>query len=143
MFILTFGAKSDKTKCSGNNGCISAIQKALSIPPTPQIAYILEDVLQCIKDVSSYTIERQPTKDGHIGRKPFIPIESLEAKIIDDCIECFLFLWGNLNAVNLHREESSEESLTMYYICTTVAALKPKLLKVSSIIQGIKDATSP
>ena len=143
MFIYTFGAEYYKAKCSGKYGCIPEIWKALRIRSTTQIAYILEDVLQFIKDRFSYTVERQPRKYGHVGRKPSIPIESLEAQIIYDCIEYCLFLLDTLNAVNLHREEQREELLTMSDMCTTVASLKPKLLKVSSIIQGNKDPTSP
>ena len=74
MFICTFGAESDKAKWSRKYGCISAIRKYLSIPPTTEIAYILEDVLQCIKYGSSYNGEHRPTKDDHICRKPFIPV---------------------------------------------------------------------
>ena len=103
MFIHTFGAKSDKVKWSGTDGCIPSIRKALSNPPTTQIAYILEDVLQFIKEGLYYTSESRPSEDGHVGRKPFILMETWEAQITANCIGYCTSFWANFNAVNLHQ----------------------------------------
>ena len=70
-------------------------------------------------------------------------MDSLEAQIIAGFIKNCLSLRSTLNTVNLHLEDQGEESLTISSIRDTVAALKTKLLKVSRIIQGSKDVTSP
>ena len=135
MFICTFGAKYDNTKWSGKDERTPAIWKALSIPQTNQIAYIFEDVIRWIKEGLSYTGKHKQKKYGHIGWKPFIPMDSLEAQIIADWIEDCLSLLATLNASNLHQEYQGKELYTVSSICITVVTLKPKLLKVSRIIQ--------
>ena len=69
-------------------------------------------------------------------------MESLEAQINANCTEYCLSLRDTLNAVNLHREDQDGESFALSFIHMTVAALNTKLLKVSTISQGSKDATS-
>ena len=126
---------------NGQGGVIPQIKKALAIPLTTNITYILDEFLNCKEFGITYDGSRLVATK--LGRQPMLANDSLEAQIVADSQEEGASVRHSHYIVNTFRREQDLLSLTLGCVYALIVRLKPKAQRVKYIKQGSNDPTSP
>ena len=128
---------------TGRNGIVSKIRKDLKIKGNSgyKLVPIFEYILECARSETDFDPRHLETRGG--GRPVKITINSPEAQIVADCIESGLSWKKTWQTVNMHREESNLELLSLSSIVSVLRRLKPKIRKIKKRKQGSTDPSSP
>ena len=100
---------------------------------------VLRDVLHCQAKKIIYSAEGQY---GVTGRKPIVPIDSLEAEIIADAFEGGNSIQMSTHIVNQFRKDNELESLTESAVRGCMERLLPEIKKIKKGKQGSNDVNS-